>query len=681
MFLKINYILLLLSIFCGSVSAKNANSPTNISVDVDYYVDEKHEVDISSIELTKFHNHTDDVLNFGNNKATIWCRFKLEDFRQNQVLHLKTALIENAELYIPVGKIDFDTKEAGYKKSFSSLEYQIPNIYFNIPDNFNPNRYFYLKIDATYLQFWTYVGTSSNYLEYIYRTSIADGIYYGIIIIMMLYNLIIYLTARDKNYLYYVLYVLATGLMVAHFQGHDAHLWGELKFIADRGPIWPAIGGFFSVLFAYNFLKIKSSFPIFNKVFYFLFALWGGSIISVLLGFNLVSSLMNQTSGLLCIITFTYTSIQLMSKGMKSAKLFLLAWGFYMTASVYFVLCGANIFEYTLLTDYAWQIGSTLEMLTLSFAVGQKINDLKKDKENLLLDQNKILEFKVNERTEELKSSNEELNTMIEQVYEQHSIIKKKNSDLNASISYAKRIQNSMLPTADDINKHVKDHFVIYNPKDVVSGDIYWFTHFKGMNFIAAIDCTGHGVPGAFVSMMAVNIIREVITLKYLSDPADILEAMNKEVETILNQESSKSREGMDMSICMWADGGVKLHYAGAKNPLYIARDNGIIDVIPGNKRAIGGEFGIRKKGDPFITHEVEITDDIKSFYIMSDGIQDQFGGPNDKKFTRKRLQNVIKMSAHHRLTNQKTILEKELKNWQGEQHQIDDQLLIGFLP
>ncbi|OHX64049.1 7TM diverse intracellular signaling domain-containing protein [Flammeovirga pacifica] len=684
MFLRSYYLLLLFICFIATdINAKiNTNKINNISHQIEYYADNEHSVTISDIELIQFEKNDKEVLNFGNNKATIWCRFKLNDENIDKILHLKTSLIEKVELYIPIGDSEYKTKNGGYRKSFKSKIYKIPNVYFDIKDGFNSDRFFYLKINASYLQFWTYVSTPNNFLQYIYDVSIIDGIYYGIIIIMILYNLIVYLSVRDSNYLYYVMYVVTVGLMVAHFQGHDAHLWGEIQFIADRGPIWPALSGFFSVLFAYNFLKIKTNLKVMNKIFYLLFGFWGSSILYVLLGYNLVCSLINQLSGLLCIIFFTYTSITLIKRQVKEAKLFFIGWSFFMAASVYFVLCGANIFEYTHATDYAWQIGSTLEMLILSFAVGQKISDLKKEKENLLVDQNKMLEFKVSERTEELRSSNEELNTLIEQVYNQHSTIKKKNVDLNSSISYAYRIQTSTLPTKHLIERHTKDHFVFYKPKDVVSGDIYWFMHHKGMNFMAAIDCTGHGVPGAFVSMMAVNIIREVITSKEIADPAEILESMNHQVEEILNQETSNSREGMDMSLCMWVDGGIKMHFAGAKNPLYIMRDNDILEIIKGDKRSIGGELGIRsRKPLPFTTHEIEISNDIRGFYLMSDGIQDQFGGPHNKKFTRKRLQQIIKSSTLHKFDNQKELIENEIKNWQGDQMQIDDMMLIGFLP
>ncbi|NLR91643.1 MULTISPECIES: 7TM diverse intracellular signaling domain-containing protein [Flammeovirga] len=676
-------ILLLFILTTGIAQAEiKERTVLNMSHDVEYFVDANHETDISDISLKTFKKVEGDVLNFGNNKATIWCRFKLNNDVQDPILHLKTSLIEEAILYIPQGMSDFSEKKSGYTKSFQSLDYQIPNIYFNIETDFNDERYFYIKIDATYLQFWVYSGTSKDFIQYIYNTSIIDGIYYGIILIMILYNLIVFFTVRDSIYLYYVLYVLFVGFMVAHFQGHDAHLWGEFSFIAKRGPIWPAFGGLTSVLFAYNFLKIKTNLKILQKTFYLMFSLWCLSILSVLFGYNFASSLLNQTSGLLCIITFTYSAITLINKGHNEAKLFLLGWGGYMTTSVYFVLCGANIFQYTLLTDYAWQIGSTFEMLVLSIAVGQKINTLKKEKHNLLVNQNKILEDKVSERTEELKSSNEELNAMIEQVYDQHNVIKKKNQDLNSSISYAQRIQRSVLPPSDMMDKYISDYFVFYQPKDVVSGDIYWFTHHNGHNFLAAIDCTGHGVPGAFVSLLAVNIIKEIVTLKQLVDPSEILDAMAKEVEVVLNQKQNKNREGMDMGLCVWKSNGTELKFSGAKNPLYISRQDGTIEMIKGDKKPIGGlDIHSKLHQCEFTTHTIEITPDILNFYILSDGIQDQFGGPNDKKFSRKRLQELLNKSATLKMFQQKDVLDRTINTWKKDYPQIDDMLLIGFRP
>ncbi|WP_044209350.1 7TM diverse intracellular signaling domain-containing protein [Flammeovirga sp. OC4] len=640
-----------------------------------------HQFDINTIQNKEFKNLGEKVLNFGNNKATIWIRFKLQNNFHEPILHLKTALIEEVNLYTPIDDAVYDLQEDGYTKNFFDKEYKIPNTYFNINSDFNPDRYFYLKIDANYLQFWLYYGSSKSYLQYVYDTSIADGIYYGFILIMLIYNLFVYFSVKDDTYLYYVLYVLAVGLMVAHFQGHDAHLWGNIHFIAKRGPMWPAIAGLASVVFGYKFLKIKQTLPKLRALYYTGMGVFGIAILAVLFGFNLACSILNQIGGLFGAIIMLYSSITLINKGKKEARLFLIAFNCYLCAAVVFVLAGADIIPYNKLTDYAWQIGSTFEMFFLALAIGQKINELEMEKSNLIINQNKILEEKVTERTEELNATNEELSVLVEQVYQQNEMINKKNSDLESSINYAQRIQKSILPTDEELKANIQSFFIYYKPKDVVSGDIYWYEKMGDHHFFAAVDCTGHGVPGAFVSMMASNLLREIVAASKSPSPNEVLDQLDEHVKKNFNQKNNNNKEGMDISLCIWDDTKENLYYAGAKNPLVILREDNKIETIKGDKKSVGGNIHPHYDAMRFTSHHIPLTDDIKGFYIFSDGIQDQFGGEKGKKLMKKGLLDIIQKYGDLNVETQGQKIEADIEQWKGNQKQIDDMLLIGFLP
>ncbi|KXX69137.1 7TM diverse intracellular signaling domain-containing protein [Flammeovirga sp. SJP92] len=676
-----SYRFFLLLLFLVKATATWASSPVNISDQTEIFIDELHQYDINTVQNKTFQISNNEVLNFGNNKAIIWVRFKLPKGLNEPILHLKTALIEDVSLYSPIGDVIYQLQEDGYRKDFYSKEYQIPNTYFNINEEFNPDRYFYLKINANYLQFWLYYGSSKSYIQYIYDTSITDGIYYGFILIMLIYNLFVYFTAKDTTYLYYVIYVLAIGMMVAHFQGHDAHIWGSVGFIAERGPMWPAVAGLASVLFGYKFLKIKESLPKL-KLFYFTgMGTFSVAIIAVLFGFNLICSLINQVSGFFGAIIMLYSSIVLIKKGNREARLFLVAFNFYICAALIFVLAGADIIPYNKFTDYAWQIGSTLEMFFLALAIGQKINQLELEKNSLILNQNKMLEEKVAERTEELNATNEELNVLVEQVYQQNEMIHKKNSDLESSINYAQRIQNSILPTELELKENISSHFIFYQPKDVVSGDIYWYKKMNGYHYLAAVDCTGHGVPGAFVSMMAGNSLREIVTVSKSSSPNEILDQLDEHVTKNFNQKNNNNKEGMDIALCIWDDKKENLYYSGAKNPLVILRKDRSIELIKGDKKSVGGNIHPHYDAMTFTSHHIPLTDDIKGFYIFSDGIQDQFGGEKGKKLMRQGLLNIIHEYRELGIEEQGPKIIDEIDKWQGDQKQIDDMLLIGFLP
>ncbi|NME68933.1 7TM diverse intracellular signaling domain-containing protein [Flammeovirga aprica] len=658
-----------------------ASTPFNISDQTEVFIDEKHEFDINTIQNKSFKKFEEKVLNFGNNKAIIWIRFKLPSDLHDPILHLKTALIEEVNLYTPIDEAVYLLQEDGYTKNFFKKDYKIPNTYFNLNNDFNPDRYFYLKINANYLQFWLYYGSSKSYIQYIYDTSITDGIYYGFILIMLIYNLFVYFTAKDTTYLYYVIYVLAIGMMVAHFQGHDAHIWGSFGFIAERGPMWPAVAGLASVLFGYKFLKINESLPKL-KLFYFIgIGAFSVAIIAVIFGFNMICSLINQVSGFFGAVIMLYSSIVLIKKGNREARLFLVAFNFYICAALIFVLAGADIIPYNKFTDYAWQIGSTLEMFFLALAIGQKINQLELEKNNLILNQNKILEEKVTERTEELNATNEELNVLVEQVFQQNEMINKKNNDLESSINYAHRIQDSILPTKDELSNNISSYFIYYKPKDVVSGDIYWYKKMNNFHYLAAVDCTGHGVPGAFVSMMAGNSLREIITVSKSTSPDEILDQLDDHVKKNFNQRNNNNKEGMDIALCIWDDKKENLYYSGAKNPLVILKKDKSIEIIKGDKKSVGGNIHPHYDAMRFTAHHIPITDEIEGFYIFSDGIQDQFGGEKGKKLMRQGLLNIIQEGRTLSMEDQGVQLEEAIERWKGEQKQIDDMLLIGFLP
>lgn len=282
----------------------------------------------------------------------------------------------------------------------------------------------------------------------------------------------------------------------------------------------------------------------------------------------------------------------------------------------------------------------------------------------------KLLEQQVTIRTSELFEEKEKLQIA-------YSEIDGKNKDITDSIHYAKRIQNAILPPDASIKQALGESFVLYKPKDIVSGDFYWLEKWGNQTFIAAVDCTGHGVPGAFMSIVAHNILTQTVNVLGLTKPALILNETNKQLSRKLNQDPEEAtvRDGMDIALIAINYPKLKIEFAGANNPLWIIRNDRIIQ-INGDKFPIGVFVG--EELQLFTNHEFELEKG-DCIYIFTDGYADQFGGPKGKKFKYKQFHDLLINNHKKPFEEQKKILERTMEDWMGDLEQIDDILLIGI--
>jgi serine phosphatase RsbU (regulator of sigma subunit) len=307
-------------------------------------------------------------------------------------------------------------------------------------------------------------------------------------------------------------------------------------------------------------------------------------------------------------------------------------------------------------TDLNLTIESALE----SFASQQLI-----EKQNEMLARNVLeLEAKVAARTAELQKQKIE--------------VEKKNSSILASLNYSKRIQTAMLPSAELLKQHLTDSFILLKPRDVVSGDFYWFEEKDNKFIICAVDCTGHGVPGAIMSMIGLEQLTEIVNLYGKTSPDEILEHLNRSVNRILKQDRNDVRDGMDMAVVTIDKSTNTIEYAGAMNPLvYVLPDdqaNMQYHKVDATSLPIGGGHLERN----FEKHTLRIEPNA-SYYLFSDGFHDQFGGPHDRKFMTKRFYELLASIQTLDMSEQKNHLETVFAEWKGEKQQIDDILIIGF--
>jgi serine phosphatase RsbU (regulator of sigma subunit) len=276
----------------------------------------------------------------------------------------------------------------------------------------------------------------------------------------------------------------------------------------------------------------------------------------------------------------------------------------------------------------------------------------------------------------ELEQTQEELKSQCDALEIKSGELAMAYTNITASITYAKRIQSAILPPISQIQTYLPDFFVLFKPRDIVSGDFYWFTPLSEHQFVlAAVDCTGHGVPGAFMSMVGDSLLNQIIIEKNIISPEIVLQELHKGIKNSLQKGETNARDGMDISICVIDKIAKTMEFAAAMNPICVVQ-NGELQELKADKRAIGGY----ETNDFVFTKQVIDTTIPTTIYMYSDGFQDQFGGVESRKFMVRRFRNLLFEIHANPIAQQEQLLNTTILAWMGENHkQIDDILVIGF--
>jgi serine phosphatase RsbU (regulator of sigma subunit) len=271
-----------------------------------------------------------------------------------------------------------------------------------------------------------------------------------------------------------------------------------------------------------------------------------------------------------------------------------------------------------------------------------------------------------------INKTNEELVGTIEQVNVQKALIEAKNEEITDSIAYAKRIQKAILPSQKSVSEHFPDCFILFKPKDIVAGDFYWMAAQEKHTLLAVADCTGHGVPGAMVSVVCHGALNRSIKEFNLREPNEILDKTREIVIETFDKSEEDVKDGMDIALCTFNNDRTKLHYAGANNSLYLIRDGEFREIKP-DKQPIGKFL----ESKPFTNHVI----DVKAgdcIYLFSDGFADQFGGDKGKKLKYATFKEILLNNHTIPMVDQRTILKNSFEKWRGELEQVDDVCVIG---
>lgn len=281
---------------------------------------------------------------------------------------------------------------------------------------------------------------------------------------------------------------------------------------------------------------------------------------------------------------------------------------------------------------------------------------------------NEGLELKVQQRTEKLNDQNAALLGMQTELTDSLNRI-------SQSINYAQRIQNAIVSNTNELQKAFPDSFVMFRPRDVVSGDFPWYLHINGRHYLAAVDCTGHGVPGAFMSLIGYFLLNKIVKENGVYDTGEILTELHKEVVRVLNQDNdSEVHDGMDLALCRIDPEKREIMFSGAGNPVYHLQSDELVEYKADFWSVGGTQYRNRKE---YRTHSFSYENG-DSIAMFSDGITDQFAADGEAKFGFKRIRNHLKENADQTMQNVQTSFEQEMNSWMGEEKQLDDMLFMG---
>ena len=572
-----------------------------------------------------------------------------------------------------------------------------------------------------YLRIKSKTSVSSPHMQiYAYDTMVTYDRYermvlYGFLISMLVISaffLLLFAVMRARQYLYFALYVGSLVLFLFVTDGYlDEYFWKEnnffLKFLEKFQPYIMSWISIFFMLFGIAYLELRKLLRPWYLFAAVVLSLTGTRILLVIIEAifnfsypefieNIFTVIWIFTVGVLPLFIMIPPAIIRIRNGWKPAWYFLAA-NLVLIPLIYVTLY-FSLYNTTVIAIYesifvrlfitsGMYMAAILQVLIFSFGIARKMR--LDEIERAEIQAEIIHQLKENEKLKD------KVNLELEQkVAERTREISEQKKEITDSIDYAQRIQLAVLPGEDYLGRILPEHFVFYRPKDVVSGDFYWIKEEKESVVIVAADCTGHGVPGAFMSMLGITLLDEQLGQMKLDAPGEILDSLRSKVKNMLVQQghAEEQKDGMDMAVAILNKKQRTLHFAGAQNPLYLLRkDGGAKEMEAGLEEPLSKNgfqlyeikgdrqpIGFHWEETSFKSHRIALRDG-DTFYVFTDGFIDQFGGEKRKKFKSSRFKELLLSLQEESMDRQKQILAQAYDSWRGEIEQIDDVCVIGI--
>ncbi len=531
---------------------------------------------------------------------------------------------------------------------------------------------------------------------------------YGFMFTMLIISaffLLLFAVIKGRQYLYFALYIGSLVIFLFITDGYlDEYFWKEnnffLKFLEKYQPYIMSWISIFFLLFGIAYLELRRLFKYWYRSVVVVLSLTGIRIVLVLFEAlfnldypafidNIFTVIWIFTVGIIPLFILIIPAIIRGRNGFQPAWYFLAA-NLVLIPLIYVTLY-SSLYSNTVISIYepiisrlfitsGMYIAAILQILIFSFGIARKMRldeiERKQNQEQIIdqLKENEILKDKVNRELEQK--------------------VKERTREITDSIDYAQRIQDAVLPGKEYLDQIMPEYFVFYKPKDVVSGDFYWIKEVNSSLIVIAADCTGHGVPGAFMSMLGITLLDEQLGKTRLEPPGKILDNLRSKVKEMLaqNGQVEEQKDGMDMAMAIIDKEKKELQFAGAHNPLYLIRNSshtkGTETGLEASLTSNGSQL-FELKGDrqpigvyweetKFTTHRIQLMDH-DTLYVFTDGFIDQFGGEHRKKFKSKRFKELLLSFQQEPMDKQKQLLDETIENWRKDIEQIDDICIIGI--
>jgi two-component system, sensor histidine kinase LadS len=613
---------------------------------------------------------------------------------------------EYVELYISTNGNAFTSKKTGVYVAHDDNDeiLTLSNIIeITIPprkDSTQSITTIYIKYDCTYNTYLQIKPILYNQpiLEkqisiYKQNLNLTQGIFQGILWIMVLYCLFTFFFTREKMYLLHSLYAISFSIISLALTDFIIDTVIDSREINHMIPfILAPIFSIIYLLFIIDFLEIKRTHPRLNRILAIANILFCLSIIFSITIFSLTNNWHVQyiTFYIISLISAIIILVVIMSLLRKLTVLSL----FIVIGSAIFICCTIIYILYSLFYDirviHILQLGQVIELLIFLLGLGYRSRLINKEKSESMaalvvqLEENQVLQNKVNrelegkvkERTIEISQNNILLEQQNGEITRQRDLVEKQHNSIKESIRYAKRIQEAVLQPEDQINKILQENFILFKPRDIVSGDFYWIKQIDNFIIIVAADSTGHGVPGAFMSMLGVSFLNEIVRKKDVTKANEIIEHLRTEIIEALQQKgtSGEQKDGMDIALCVLNTKSNEIQFCGANNNLIIVTGGKEIKEIYSDKMPVA----IYENMQPFTNHVFSLQKG-DTIYLATDGYADQFGGQDDKKFKISQLKDIFVDISDQPMTEQKNILNTIFDRWKGDREQTDDVTIIGI--
>ncbi len=668
--------------------------------------------DLKNLSNDSFKTLGTPILDFNFTAKRYWLKFSVNNQSEYQqfILEVGRTVTNKVEFFeVKEGEV-VNHFVSGDDFAYHDKEISHRKNLFPIVLEKNETKTFYLKLesDGELLFSPIMVHERLAFFEQDFKDQFKNGFYYGLIALVVIIYFFFFVFLKDKTFLFYILYAFSQGVLQFSLDGYSHHhFFPNGGYFANHVLlVFAGLTVIFLLTYVNNFLQLKDTSPRLWKVFRVSrFVLILIVLMSLVPGtlYEIAFPIINGAS-LFGVLLAAFSILRLLAKGIKVDLFFAIAFIILILGGVVFILGNLSIVGDKLISLGALKISSAVEFVILSISMSNKYGKLQQEKEeaqqlafqnlqekNALMDQSNIrLEGQVKERTAEIEK--------------QRAALSKSNEEIVSSIKYAKRIQQAILPSSEHISERLPNSFVFYRPKDVVSGDFYFVESAQTSNhtsekytIFAAVDCTGHGVPGAFMSIVGNNLLAQSMTEHLVNSPGEALSFLNAGLNKTLrhNVEGTVVRDGMDIAMCAINAEKSQLIFSGAKNPLYLIRfktclnetdllpsmeileetEDRVLIQIKGDRTSIGS--GQDDMNYQFENHYLNLSKG-DQIYVFTDGFADQFGGENGKKYNYSRFRKYLLSIAETPITDREAILNLEFTYWLGNLEQIDDVLVIG---